>query len=253
LSLIGWWTFSEPDGDIVKDWSGKGNNAVIRGGTRFTVNPNKPYSSCWKAIILDGEDDYLAIQKLFFNVANQLKEFTVIAVVRVPTIGGDWSILDFDRSEYFTCATGIPPDVAWGEGDYVGFHTNALGYGIHDMWSSKTIRDGLWHVVAWRYNCYEKYDKKIWIDGELDSKADAYPEGVGVGTGTTRYGFIGDGSEADTFDGARNARYYEGDIGEIRFWDKSLPESHICCMSKALLKLYGGGSHNCICKRYGFR
>jgi len=50
-----------------------------------------------------------------------------------------------------------------------------------------------------------------------------------------------------------NVLKIEIEAGEIRFWDKSLPESHICCMSKALLKLYGGGSHNCICKRYGFR
>jgi len=239
MTLIGWWTFSEPNGDLVKDWSGQGNDAVIKGGTRFVVNPDKPYSSVWKGIRLDGIDDYLAIKKLYFNVANQLKEFTVIAVVRVPPTGGDWSILDFDRSEYFNCVAGIPSGVINGEGDYAGFHTCAYGYTVHDMWSVSIVRDGAWHVVAWRYNCYEKYDKKIFIDGVLDAKADAYPEGVGVGSGRTRYGFIGDGSEAGVFDGARNALYYEGDIGEIRFWDKALPEGHICCMSKILLKLYG--------------
>jgi len=239
MGLIGWWTFSEPDGEIVEDWSGSGHDGVIRDGTRFIVNSDKPYSNCWKALQLDGVNDYVAIQNLYFNVANQLKEFTVLAVVRIPTTGGNWSILDFDRSEYFCCCAGIPSGSISGEGDYVGFHTNASGYGIHDMWGSKIVRDGAWHVIVWRYNCYEQYDKKIWVDGVLDAQADAYPEGVGVGTGTTRYGFIGDGSEANTFDGGRNNIYFEGDIGEVRFWDEALPESHICCISGALKKLYG--------------
>ena len=215
---------NEGSGTTVYDRSGHNNHVTLFGAT---------WQKIWRDWVLyfDGADDYGAIQNLYFNKANQLKEFTVIAWVKIPLTGGDWSILDFDRSEYFTCCAGVPSGSASGEGDYVGFHTTASGYGIHDMWSVSPVRDNEWHCIAWRFNCYEVYDKKIYIDGVLDAQADAYPTGVGVGSGVTRYGFIGDGSEASSFNGNRNNIYYEGYIGEIKFFLKALDDDQIAFLA----------------------
>jgi len=194
---------------------------------------NTVWEKYWRDWFLwfNGSDAYGAIQNLYFAEANVLKEFTVIAWVKIPLVGGDWSILDFDRSEYFTCCAGIPSGLINGEGDYVGFHTYAKGYGIHDMWSVSIVRDNEWHCIAWRFNCNEVNDKAIFIDGVLDAQADAYPTGVGVGSGTTRYGFIGDGSEASSFNGSRNLAYYEGYVGEVRFFLKALTDEQIAFLS----------------------
>lgn len=141
-------------GVIAYDTSGNGYNCSIFGATY--VNGRFGF-----ALSFDGVNDYLAIQNLHYNTPNGITELTVTAWVKVPPDGGDWSIVDFDRSEYYCCPAGIRSDRPWGEGDYVGFHTYASGYGIHDMWSNSPIRDDNWHFIAWVYDSSVTNDKKF--------------------------------------------------------------------------------------------
>ncbi|SVC32119.1 uncharacterized protein METZ01_LOCUS284973, partial [marine metagenome] len=55
----------------------------------------------------DGNNDYAAIQNMYYTDVGEISRLTVSAWVKVPLDGGDWSIVDFDRSEYYTCTVGM--------------------------------------------------------------------------------------------------------------------------------------------------
>jgi hypothetical protein len=172
------------------------------------------------AYSFDGSNDYIALP---YNLSqSSIGSFTVTAWVKVPSNGGDWAILDFDRSEYFTAAAGVPNGSASGEGDRIGFHTADSGSNISDMWSNVSIRDNTWKHIAWRFDDNAN-QKAIFIDGVLDSTQSENS----VGNGVTRYGYIGDGSESSSFNSSKNDNYYEGDATDIRFYNISLSDTQI--------------------------
>ena len=173
----------------------------------------------------DGTNDYAAIQNMYYTEPGEISKLTVSAWVKVPLDGGNWSIVDFDRSEYYTCAVGISN--IHGEGDYVGFHTRAISGGIKDMKSTATMRDNEWHHIVWVFDSEEVYDKKIYIDGQLDSQQDAYSTNVNLGSGANRYGFFGDGSEASSYNANRNGLYYQGHMDQISIWHRAFSASEI--------------------------
>jgi len=171
--------------------------------------------SWYQYVTFNGTSTYGAISGLNYSTSGVISSMTVTAWVRVPSDGGDWSILDFDRSEYFTCAAGIAVGGNNGEGNVVSFQTHHTSAGTHDMWGNQDIRDNRWHHIAW---VYDGTYKTIYVDGAEDEKLDVSGDG-NIGSGTTRYGFIGDGSEASSFDGSKNDIYFEGDIASVTFWD----------------------------------
>ncbi len=178
-------------------------------------------------LTFDGNNDYAAIQNLFYTHSGEISKLTVSAWVKVPPDGGDWAIVDFDRSEYYNCIVGIKNTRINNEGDYVGFHTRASSGGIKDMWSSSTIRDNEWHHIVWVFDSEQVYDKKIYIDNQLDSQQDAYSTNVGLGSGANRYGFLGDGSEANSYNANRNKIYFQGSMNKVSIWHKAFSANEI--------------------------
>tara|TARA_Y100000590_G_scaffold465016_1_gene635992 strand:- start:1273 stop:3162 length:1890 start_codon:yes stop_codon:yes gene_type:complete len=173
----------------------------------------------------DGANDYAAIQNMYYTDVGEISKLTVSAWVKVPLDGGDWSIVDFDRSEYYTCAVGISN--VNGEGNYVGFHTRGSSGGIKDMKSTSTMRDNQWHHIVWVFDSGEVYDKKIYIDGQLDSQQNAYSTNVNLGSGANRYGFFGDGSEASSYNANRNGIYYQGHMDQVSIWHRAFSANEI--------------------------
>ena len=241
-SLELYYSFDEGGGNTVNDKSGNNYKASLFG-------PSWVNGKFGKALYFDGSD-YAAIHDLYYSQSGQLDSFTVFAWVMVPADGGDWSIIDFDRSEYFTCCAGIPQTSYQGEGDYVGFHTKGENGVIDDMWSSSIIRDNQWHSVTWVFDSQETYDKKIYIDGTLDSQKDAYPTGTKVGSGAVRYGFLGDGSEATSYNGGRNNRYYEGYIDELYLFNRTLTEQEIALLSDNYGYVTENYPHSVLVRKY---
>ena len=184
-------------------------------------------SSSEPMLIFDGNNDYAAIQSLNYYGSNAIGKLTVSAWVKVPADGGDWSVVDFDRSEYYNCVVGVPNGSASGEGDRVGFHTRSTANGIKDMWGNTNIRDNNWHHIVWVYDKQEVYDKKIYVDGQLDGQQNAYPTNTNLGTTRRRYGFIGEGSEAGSYNAGRNNRYFQGSINKISIWKKAFTANEI--------------------------
>lgn len=188
------------------------SNATIRGEIETGEN-----GKIGNSYFFNGSG-YLALDHAYSSQG--IGEFSVASWIKIPADGGGWSIIDFDRSEYFNAVAGISESDTNNEGDYVGFHSTDSSGSTSDMWSDTKLRDNKWHHVAWIYNGTHK---KIFIDGKLD-KIQAIDS---IGTGATRYGFIGEGSEASSFDGERNSEYFEGYIDDLRVYDKGIEHTRV--------------------------
>lgn len=158
---------------------------------------------------LDGSDDYLAIQSINYN-SQSISQLTACSWFNTNFVGSsyndNWAFLDFDRSEFFNV-------YIRGDTGAVSFSTNSGG--IDDQDGTTTgLNDGSWH-----YACavYDGTDKIIYVNGVEDSRVTNAHSGANLGATSTRYGFIGDGSEATSFDGGRNDIYYDGSIDHQRY------------------------------------
>lgn len=220
-SLLGYWRMDSTSGNVT-DYSGNLNEGMPFG----EVQRGKGGIFGSSAFSFDGTDDYIALPMSYDST--NIGSFSVSAWVKIPENGGDWSVVDFDRSEYFSTSVGIKDDEINGEGNYVGFHSTDSTGSTSDMWSRTSVRDEDWHHVAWVFDGSTKY---IYIDGRLDRTQSV----SGIGSGDfKRYGFIGDGSEADTFNGSRNDIHYKGELDEVRFYDTAISKG-------AVWKLYTAG------------
>ena len=172
------------------------------------------------ALSFDGANDYAAIQNKNYNTASSISALTVEAWVNTTFNSGgttdNLSIVDFDESEYYNM-------YVLGDGR-VGFSTTDNTPTTNNMYSVGTVNDGSWHHIA---VVYDGTDKKIYIDGSLDATSANAHSGNNLGTGTTRYGILGDGSEASAFNGSKNSIYYDGEMDEIRIWNIARTQTQI--------------------------
>jgi hypothetical protein len=175
------------------------------------------------AIDFDGSNDYYAIKNKNYHSAGSIQKLTVTGWFNTTEYDsyqfGNWSLLDFDRSEYFNV-------FVQGKGK-VGFSTRASIGGIDDFYVGidNQYNDGNWHYVAAVYDGTNKY---LYIDGVLKGTKNNAHTGHSLGKGTVaRYGFIGDGSEASSFNANRNHFYYEGKYDEIHFLQTNLSSDWI--------------------------
>jgi|GEM_PF-5366086 len=219
--LVGYWRFEQSGVDA----SGNHYDGTITGAS-FT------HGYLGEGLEFDGSNDYIAIQDLFYDQSGQIGELTVCAWVKTSVSGvgefDNWAIVDFDRSEYYNL-------FIYGDTGEVGFST-AVGGGIFDMRGQTPVNDGLWHFVCVVFDASESHEKKIYIDGELDATQDALLEEIGLGTGVTRYGFIGDGSEASSYNGNRNDRYFQGTIDEVQIYHRALSASEIKSLATPMVE-----------------
>lgn len=167
----------------------------------------------------DGTDDYMPLPQSF-NTAGALPTVSACGWIKINPGEGGWSVIDFDRSEYFNL------EVGWNDRshNFVGFNTTDNTGTIHDLQGTTNVRDGVWHFIA---AVYDGTDKFIYVDGVLDATATNPHGGLPLGTGTTRYGIIGDGSEADSFNGLRNGFFYKGNLKKVSMWTKALSSLNI--------------------------
>jgi hypothetical protein len=190
------------------------------------------------ALDFDGSNDYIALNMCLnnpnpayddVNLDGSIYEFTASAWVKIGLNLGGWSILDFDRSEYFTFAAGTPGYRA--TDGHVEFDCAENGGGIDDYHGGILIdEDSAWHHCVITFDYTQQYDKKIYVDGVLDLPSrdswsgNQYPIGD---ISETRFGFIGDGSEATGFDGSRNGHYFQGALDDVRYFDYALSQKEI--------------------------
>jgi len=194
-------------GGAFNDSTINGFNADYNGG----VTARQP-GAIGNAVDLDGSaNTYLPINGLVYTQNNSLDGLTAELWLNTTDTARS-GIFDFDRSEHWEI--GLNFHNTAGKAGTISFDTaNTTDY-IKDLNSASTVNDGSWHHVVVVFDEADPIDKKIYIDGVLDSSANQHT--TALGRGTTRYGFFGDGSEASSYDANRNNILFEGLIDEAR-------------------------------------
>ena len=147
----------------------------------------------------------------------------------------NWSLLDFDRSEVFSFAINGTGEVqmSGGSSNYGGFSE------YYDLVGTARNNDGNWHYIGYTFSVA---NQKIvmYVDGQVDRTHTANGSMTALGAGVTRYGLIGDGSEANSEGGDGNLVFYDGDIAQLTFYaGKALIEAEVQQNFEALRGLYG--------------
>ncbi|APD92150.1 hypothetical protein BM525_19910 (plasmid) [Alteromonas mediterranea] len=145
---------------------------------------------------------------LWFNTSHS------VPAEDLNTMAQNWSLIDFDRSEFFNLSISSNGNawfgVTFGEG------TAESPYYTYDLFSDESYNDGEWHQVVASYG--SQGGLQIFIDDVL-AISDIYRGDLGR-SNVTRYGFLGDGSEANAYDGGRNYLYYEGGLDNVLLYDE---------------------------------
>ncbi|MEM6829376.1 MAG: hypothetical protein AAF551_02595, partial [Bacteroidota bacterium] len=175
-----------------------------------TVNGNP-------VVVFDGDNDYFPISSLNYPAVTVPAGITVYAVL-TTTNTNEGVIISYDRNEYFRFAT---------DHDFDG------GFGLSTTNSSRTISDfnasangieadGVPHILGGSFDpSISGVNKYLYFDGTIDNEVDAGT--TALGTGVTRYGFVGVGSEATTFDGTGGPfSYLEGNLAELIYYGEVL-------------------------------
>jgi len=200
---------------IITDSSGNSNDGTNNGAT-YGVSGKLD-----DGMSFDGVNDYIAIQNHNYNASGEIDEITVCAWVKSSS-ANDQIILSYDRSEYFRFA--LKDDTGTGN---VGWDTTDSTGTTHDLSTTTDYADGNWHYVCGWYDSGATPDKKIFVDGQSVLTANAHG-GNDLGTGVTRYGLVGVGSEALVFDGTQlPVDYFAGSMDEVTIDHSALSDQEI--------------------------
>ena len=200
-----WHMDNDPSNSELRDAAGTFNGVSYGQMTSSDVVPGR----IGKAIDFDGTNDYFAIKDKYYEGNGSTTQLTVSAWIKTTHNNNNWtsnwSIVDFDRSEHFNF-------FVHGKGK-ASFSTR--GSGINDFHGGNDgqLNDGEWHQMTGVFDGTKKF---IYIDGVLVGTNNNPHNGSLLGTDTKRFGFIGDGSEAASFNGSRNGINFSGQLDEIR-------------------------------------
>jgi hypothetical protein len=166
-------------------------------------------------ILFDGNDDYLPLTVK--ESSRSIDLLYVFAVVKsdfsdITDDKSNWAILDFDRSMFFSFS--ISNRVYLALNSYLT---------KRDIYGVQTVNDDIPHIVSGTFDSSDSVnDSRLYVDGRLDQITDAYGHDSPVGRSRTRYAYVGDGSNAVSFDSGGDEIYYDGEIAEIIYYKNEL-------------------------------
>lgn len=207
--LVIWWKLNETSGTTAADASGNGTHGRLRNGPVWVDGVKEG------ALRLDGRDDYVAISGVYYGLRNNAG---VTAALWIRTTNeNDQVIFSFDRNEYWR----LEINGAGAEAGRIGWDV-MTDAGQADLGGRVRVDDGQWHHVA---GVFDRGQITIFVDGEVDVTTRM---GTTFGTGNPRFGFVGVGSEASSFDGDKAPEtYFEGDIDDVRLYTRALASEEI--------------------------
>jgi len=207
--LVIWWPLNEVAGGTAADASGHRTHGILRGDPVWVLGIDEG------ALQLDGRDDYVAVSGVYYGRSDNVG-VTAAAWIRTDN-ENDQIIFSFDRNEYWRLEINGPA----AEAGQVGWDL-MTDVGQVDLGSRARVDDGQWHHIA---GVFDRGQISIYIDGEMDATTRA---GNTFGTGNPRFGFVGVGSEADTFDGMKGPEaYFDGEIDDVRLYTRALSSDEI--------------------------
>jgi len=204
------------------------DSAGANQGTPFG-SPTYVMGNVGQAIMLDGLDDYVAIDN-FSYASEGHTEITVSAWIRTA-VEEDQIIVSFDRNEYWRLEIngdgGGPGEVGWD----VMTDTGQVDYG-----SNARVDDDQWHHVA-----------GVFDNGKLTVYIDGYPQepafgGATFGTGTPRFGYVGLGSESTEFnlEPRTPASFFTGAVDDVRIYERALTDAEVAGLAGRTMPLDKG-------------
>ncbi|KAK3261821.1 hypothetical protein CYMTET_29288 [Cymbomonas tetramitiformis] len=229
-------------------WNDRSNGYLDQGaGYASTSHTNAATYNANGYFTFDGTSNYLPLTKPELLTSHKHCAVTVGVWFRstysdselseTGSNSGNWAFLDFDRSEYFNLAIGGKGQIQWSTK-----HDSTLD----DMTTTtnlNTLNDGNWHYAVGTFSDWTS-EKVIYVDGlEWYRRTLSTGRGSGLGRGSTnRYGFIGDGSEATSFDGSRNNGYFLGDVALVHCYSIALTPCQVAINYKLLQPTYGSAA-----------
>jgi hypothetical protein len=200
-NLVGWWKLDEGSGTMALDWSGHGNNGMVKGGPLWVVGHDDD------ALQFDGVDDYVEVpHDPSLTVDTEVTVMAWINTERHNSAGGDWQAIlaksNDPRSYSFYTYTNGTLHFSAGASPYIG--SNSADQVPLNEWV---------HVCAMVVEGHHQY----YINGE-----DAGTGGTGTvlpGTADTAAFRIGLSQE-----GGNN---FLGMIDDVRIYNKALTQDEI--------------------------
>jgi hypothetical protein len=192
--LVGWWQFTEGEGNIAHDYSGKGNNGTLVNNPTWTKAFN-------------------GAGALSFNAANsQYVWLGSPASLQVTSISvASWfkttssQPMDIYRWLY----NGVELGLNQGNVQFFFFDSNKQ----YTVTSPSTYNDGSWHQAV---GTYDGTNVKLYVDGVLVATR-AITDTI----------FYGSGGAAIGREGAIASNYFNGLIADVRIYNYALPPSEI--------------------------
>lgn len=212
-------TIPASDGELVQFWRDQSINGYDGqqddSGERPILDLTNTING--NPVLVFGGSDHFPISLLNYPSVTTPSAITVYAILST-TNGSEGVILSFDRNEYFRFAAD---------------HDNDGGFGLSTTNSSGTIDDfdangtpeddGIPHILGGSFDSgVSGMDNKfLYFDGAIERSRDA--GNTALGTGNTRYGFVGVGSEAGSFNGSQGpTNYLQGALAEVIFFSDAL-------------------------------
>jgi hypothetical protein len=182
----------------------------------------------------DGTNDHLALSNLRYQTLGALSGITIFALVRSSS-SANQIIVSFDRGAYWHFALKDSQGL-----QNVGWATAPSTGNVHDLGTPLSYTDGRWHLICAWFQAGASPDKRLFVDGELVASATAHG-GNSLGTGVTRFGFIGVGSEASVFNGTRAPLdFLRADLAEVILYHRALPDDERQQVEQYIVDRYTG-------------
>jgi len=216
--LVGHWKFDETSGTTAHDSSGNDYDAILypSNGSGSWVD-----GKVGGAIDLDGSNDYLAIKDLHYSQAGQIPAVSISVWIKTAK-SAEGAILSFDRSEYFRFSVGGTSNN--GKLFFASTDLRGSSSGITDTYGNKIVSSNTWHHVAVTYDSNSS-TKYFYVDGVMDRSV-AVHGNRNLGTGTRRFGIIGQNCEDNNFNtmqnGSRGLLPFNGSLDDLRLYDRAI-------------------------------
>ena len=221
---------------IVNDLSGNGYDGEIVGTSDVYFDSNE------NALFFNGNEEKdgkgLAISGLNYvsGDSDKIDELTIFARIKVPTTaisrdGNDDQriILSFDRSSVFRFSIGSDLNQS-AEGKLAFHFTNSDATFDTHAENTSDLRDNQWHNVAVTFKANQAGGLKYYVDGNLvyNHSGSFAPISNQSNNETPRFGYVGNGNEADSFKGNTGPDdLFYGYIQKIKYYNKVLSASQL--------------------------
>jgi len=200
--------FNEGSGTVAKDYSGKGNDGVLKGATKWTDG------KVGKAVSFDNDDGYVEVEKY---IALDNRPFTVEAwIYRFKDQKESWDAI-LTQIESLSASKGLHFGIRRDSDNPPGCATFAF-YG-NDANSTVGIGREEWYHLA---GVYTGKKQQLFINGKLDTERDA----AGY-AGTKGNIFIGIRPEMEGAAPDTHGLQSDGIIDEVAIYQKALSDAEI--------------------------